>query len=976
MADWDLQYLGAQNIPPNLSAVEIEHFFTLRSKELDAISKGRGTANRLGLALHIGFLRFSGALLNSTDLIPEDVLRHVAKQISPAGRPPQIASIRSIYRRRGRTLFDHQQAAADMLGFRKLTEGAERNLLGYLRKEVWDTLEDEELTFRIRKWLYEHRYFSISERPLRSLLYRARRIREDDLLAAITKNVPADLRETWLARLLEAPPTKKLQTRLDWLREGPKSRKESAVMEEVDRVDFLKELGAEALDMGISIAAIQHFARPLQYRKPSSLHRVRPETLEIEIACFLRLQLLRHSDTAAELIDRRIADMWRQAKDRVEARQDDELRRYRRLVMLLQELAADSRMPAEEFGAQVRELLAPFAVDEPPNKVTAIRMELANDHVQLRAILGAAGRIDVVPEDDHVLHDAFRVVDDTHDNLRDALPRMEENPFGTSWDGLISQADRGAAYRSYVAATTMLLKRSLKNGSAAIDHSLGHKSPADRMIPKAEWDEDCRRLIGALGVDQSSTIELSKITALLEARLSDLSEAVAGGRISVRDSSVVIPKPIAEVVDPKIMSARRTIFGRGLSGQLPEVIIEIDARTRFSWILLGRCPRSETELINLYCALVALGTDLSAADLVRMVPQAAADSITQIMVRLEAKDAMEAANQQVLEFMRGYKVTRLWGPGVAASADMMSLDVRRQLWSARTEPRRRSLAVGTYAHIMDQWGIIYNQPIILNKRQAGAAIEGALRQRIIDIDRVAVDTHGFTHFGMAFAKILGFDLCPRLADLKDRKLYVPRRFSVPGALAEIASATVRMADIHEGWDDLLRLAASVKSGRCSATFALDRFGSAARGEAIFKAGDAFGKILRTIYLCDYLGNEAFRTTILKLLNQGESVHFMERAIHNGDVGPKRGRTEDQLAAISGALSLVANILMTWNTVHIENARAEEPDILTDEIVSKVAPVAHGHFNLRGMFKFDLGAHRSTLLEQTKNMPLRRAKPNS
>ena len=193
-------------------------------------------------------------------------------------------------------------------------------------------------------------------------------MREDDLSAIIAKSVPADLRETWLARLLEAPPTKKLQTRLDWLREGPKSRKESAVMEEVDRVNFLRELGADALDMGISIAAIQHFGRPLQYRKPFSLHRVRAETLEIEIACFLRLQLLRHSDTAAELIDRRIADLWRQAKDRVEARQDDELRRYRRLVMMLQGLAANGRMPAKNFRTQVRELLAPFATDEPPNR--------------------------------------------------------------------------------------------------------------------------------------------------------------------------------------------------------------------------------------------------------------------------------------------------------------------------------------------------------------------------------------------------------------------------------------------------------------------------------------------------------------------------------------------------------------------------------------------------------------------------------
>jgi hypothetical protein len=189
MMEWDLQYLGATYIPPNLSTVEIEHFFTLRPAELEVISKSRGASIRLGLALHVGFLRFSGGLLNTTDLIPEAVLQHIGKQISKGERPPQIASIRSLYRRRGRTLFDHQQAAAGILSFRKLTEGAERNLLGYLRKETWDALEDEELSFRIRKWLYELKYFSLGDRPLRSLLYRARRMREDDLTAAIARSV-------------------------------------------------------------------------------------------------------------------------------------------------------------------------------------------------------------------------------------------------------------------------------------------------------------------------------------------------------------------------------------------------------------------------------------------------------------------------------------------------------------------------------------------------------------------------------------------------------------------------------------------------------------------------------------------------------------------------------------------------------------------------------------------------------------------
>lgn len=65
----------------------------------------------------------------------------------------------------------------------------------------------------------------------------------------------------------------------------------------------------------------------------------------------------------------------------------------------------------------------------------------------------------------------------------------------------------------------------------------------------------------------------------------------------------------------------------------------------------------------------------------------------------------------------------------------------------------------------------------------------------------------------------------------------------------------------------------------------------------FGAGEALGKLLRTLYLCDYLGNPAFRTQILNLLDQGEAVHSLERAIHSGGIGAKRGFTPEQMVAI-------------------------------------------------------------------------------
>ena len=123
----------------------------------------------------------------------------------------------------------------------------------------------------------------------------------------------------------------------------------------------------------------------------------------------------------------------------------------------------------------------------------------------------------------------------------------------------------------------------------------------------------------------------------------------------------------------------------------------------------------------------------------RMTLNIEADAVGEMMRRIEANGRLPGANRVVLDHFRTLPVTRLWGGGLQASADMMSLDATRRLWTARYDPRRRTPAVGTYTHVLDQWVILHDQAVVLNRRQAGAAIEGALRHEAVDVHRVAVD---------------------------------------------------------------------------------------------------------------------------------------------------------------------------------------------------------------------------------------------
>jgi TnpA family transposase len=117
-------------------------------------------------------------------------------------------------------------------------------------------------------------------------------------------------------------------------------------------------------------------------------------------------------------------------------------------------------------------------------------------------------------------------------------------------------------------------------------------------------------------------------------------------------------------------------------------------------------------------------------------------------------------------------------------------------------------------------------------RHVGVALQLVfLRATGRTLDRLAVlavDTHGYTHVGMAFAKLLHFDLCPRLKSLPERKLYIPRDLDVPDTLEPVVAREVSWRPIELGWNELVRAAASLKSGRVSAVVLMQRLGSAAK----------------------------------------------------------------------------------------------------------------------------------------------------
>ena len=92
-----------------------------------------------------------------------------------------------------------------------------------------------------------------------------------------------------------------------------------------------------------------------------------------------------------------------------------------------------------------------------------------------------------------------------------------------------------------------------------------------------------------------------------------------------------------------------------------------------------------------------------------------------------------------------------------------------------------------------------------------------------------------------------------------------------------------------------------------------------RPSALAQAIIEVGRINKTLYLLNYIDNEDYRRRILTQLNCGESRHALARAICYGKRGEiqqcYREGQEDQL----GALGLVTNAVVLWNTIYKDAA---------------------------------------------------------
>jgi TnpA family transposase len=195
---------------------------------------------------------------------------------------------------------------------------------------------------------------------------------------------------------------------------------------------------------------------------------------------------------------------------------------------------------------------------------------------------------------------------------------------------------------------------------------------------------------------------------------------------------------------------------------------------------------------------------------------------------------------------------------------------------------------------------------------------------------------------------------PRLRDLADQQLYRVDPETPPESLRPLLRAGLDLSLLGEQWDQLVRVAASLRNRVASAHVVLQRLANASPADRVAKALTTMGRVVKTIYILRYIHEEDLRRRVQLQLNRGEARHALARWLFFANRGEFRSGDYKEIMNKASCLSLLSNAVLVWNTMAITKIITQlqaAGETIADEDLARISPLMYQHAIPNGTYHF-------------------------
>jgi TnpA family transposase len=835
----------------------------------------------------------------------------------------------------------------------------------------------------------------------------------DELTARIRTEVNTELFATIGSRLTEAdramlvgllkvhPTTKRSD--YDRLKQPAKAATLSKFKDHLTYLGWVDGLGpARAWVAGIPPSKVAHFAGEAHVTDVADLGKMGLARRLALVACLLHQAQVRARDEVATMFCKRMAAITKKAKDHLNQLREQHRADTERLLGVFGDVlgaATESLGLTEGEGIDGQADPLPEVCERTGRLVLAALNDaggirrLAADHETVSAHHGNnyaplmeqvyrshraalftlldVLELQATSADGSVL-DAVAFLKTTRrrsgefipDHLEDGTP-VELSFASEQWQKVLRARRKPGRLvrRHFEVCVFAYLAAELRSGDVAVVGSDAYANLYDQLMSWRECEPLVADYCAAAGIptDGAAFVELRR------AELVEIAERVDAGYPDNADLSI---DEHGHPVLKRRKGADRPASALELEAAVNERIPErglLDVLTRTAYWLdwhrhFGPASGSDPKLRDALARYVLLtfcyGTNLGPAQVARhMRGQVSPHELSTAREHAPAAK-LQAASTDVINAFAQLDLPKVWGDGSRVAVDGSQIDTWADSLLAETSIRYGGYGGIAFRHIADSYIALFSRFIPCGVWEAVYIIDGLLHNDSdVQPSEIHADTQGQTLPIFGLARLLGFDLLPRIRNWQDLIFYRPTpqaRYQHIDAL--FGEDAIDWDLIERHWTDLLCTAISVREGRLSSVTLLRRLGNHSRKNRLYRALRELGRAVRTIVLLRFLSEPKLRDSIAVITNRMEAFNGFAQWLafgHDGVLADNDPEVQEQLVKFN---ELLANLVIYQFTLDITaavNQLVAEGFEVDREDLAIVSPYQQGKLRRFGDWVLDL-----------------------
>ncbi|GAA0329994.1 MULTISPECIES: Tn3 family transposase [Bacillales] len=942
-------------------------YFTFSKRDLEIVNKRRREENRLGFAVQLAVLRYPGWPYTHIKSIPDSVIQYISKQIGAS--PSSLGH----YPQRENTLWDHLKEIRSEYDFVTFTLSEYRMTFKYLHQLALENGDPIHLLHECIDFLRKNKIILPAITTLERMVWEARAMAEKKLFNTVSKSLTNEQKEKLEEIITSQHPSESNKTILGWLKEPPGHPSPETFLKVIERLEYIRGMELETVQI-----SHLHRNRLLQLSRLGSRYepyafRDFQENKRYSILTVYLLQLTQElTDKAFEIHDRQILSLLSKGRKAQEEIQKQNGKKLNEKVIHFTNIG-QALIKAKEEKLDVFKVLE--SVIEWNTFVSSVEeaQELARpadyDYLDLlqkrfyslRKYTPTLLRVLEFhsTKANEPLLQAVEIIRGMNESGKRKVPDDSPVDFiSKRWKKHLYEDDGTTINRHYYEMAVLTeLREHVRAGDVSIVGSRQYRDFEEYLFSEDTWNQSKGNT--RLSVSLSFEDYITERTRSLNERLKWLAAnfnkldgvSLEKGKLSLARLEKDVPEEAK-----KFSASLYQILPRiKLTDLLMDVAHITGFHEQFTHASNNRKPDKE-ETIIIMAALLGMGMNIGLSKMAEATPGLTYKQLANVSQWRMYEDAMNKAQAILVNFHHKLQLSSNWGDGTTSSSDGMRMQLGVSSLHADANPHYGTGKGATiYRFTSDQFSSYYTKIIHTNSRDAIHVLDGLLHHETdLNIEEHYTDTAGYTDQIFGLTHLLGFKFAPRIRDLSDSKLFTIDKASEYPKLEAILRGQINTKVIKENYEDVLRLAHSIREGTVSASLIMGKLGSYSRQNSLASALREMGRIEKTIFILNYISDESLRRKIQRGLNKGEAMNGLARAIFFGKQGELRERTIQHQLQRASALNIIINAISIWNTLHLTKAveYQKQASSFNEELLHHMSPLGWEHINLLGEYHFN------------------------